>query len=98
MKDCMRPIHPGEILREDVLGPMKLSAAAFARVLRVPTNRVTTILAGKRDVTADTAIRIARALGSSPEFWLGLQQAYDLRVAEKSGVGKSVRPMAMAVA
>ena len=96
MKDCMRPIHPGEILREDVLVPMKLTAAAFARVLHVPTNRVTTILAGKRDITADTAVRIARALGSAPEFWLGLQQAYDLRVAEKSGAARQVRPLAVA--
>jgi addiction module HigA family antidote len=98
MKNGMRPIHPGEILREEFLVPLKLSCASFARTLRVPTNRVTTIVAEKRDVTADTAIRLSRALGTTAEFWLGMQQAYDLRVAEEAGAGKSVRPIAMPAA
>jgi len=89
----MRPIHPGEILREEFLVPMKLSASALARALRVPPNRVTNIVAGKRDVTADTAIRLARAFGSTPEFWLNMQQAYDLKIAEKTGDSNLVKPM-----
>jgi addiction module HigA family antidote len=90
LRNQMRPIHPGEILREEFLVPLKLSANA----LGVPPNRVSTIVAEKRDVTADTAIRLARHFGTTPELWLNLQQAYDLRRAEldrKSSAGK-VRP------
>jgi addiction module HigA family antidote len=78
----MRPIHPGEILREDVLDELGMSANAFAQALGVPTNRITAILSGRRSVTADTALRLARYLGGDPEFWLTLQQTYDLRRAE----------------
>jgi addiction module HigA family antidote len=81
-KNRMRPVHPGEILREEYLAPMKMSANALAHALHVPANRVSAILAGRRSVTADTALRLARALGTSPQFWLNLQQAHDLRVAE----------------
>ncbi|MFI4985829.1 MAG: HigA family addiction module antitoxin [Alphaproteobacteria bacterium] len=81
-RNGMRPVHPGEILREDVLQELGLSANAFAKALGVPANRVTGILHGKRAVSADTAMRLARYLGSTPEFWLDLQTAYDLRVAE----------------
>jgi addiction module HigA family antidote len=82
MANRMRPIHPGEILREEYLAPLGMSANALAAALHVPTNRLTSIVAGKRSVTADTALRLARAFRTSPEFWLNLQQAYDLRVAE----------------
>lgn len=81
-KNGMRPIHPGEILREDVLDELGLSANAFAKALGVPANRITRILHGKRAVSADTAMRPVRYLGSTPEFWLDLETAYDLRVAE----------------
>jgi len=81
-RNGMRPIHPGEILREDVLKELGLSANALAKALGVPANRVTGILHGKRAISADTAIRLARYLGSTAEFWLDLQTAYDLRVAE----------------
>jgi antitoxin HigA-1 len=81
-KHGMRPVHPGEVLREDALKPLGLSAAAFARKLNVPTNRVTEILNGERAVTAGTALRIARCLGGNPQFWLNLQSTYDLRTAE----------------
>jgi len=84
-KNKMRPIHPGEVLREEFLRPLELSANAFAAVLGVPTNRVTEILNCNGSVTADTALRLARALDTSPESWLNLQQAYDLRVAEEEG-------------
>jgi addiction module HigA family antidote len=90
MKNQMRPIHPGEILREEYLVPLALSANALAQALGVPANRVSGIVAGKRAVTADTALRLARAFKTSPEFWLNLQQAFDLRTAERT-VGYAVR-------
>jgi len=96
-RNGMRPIHPGEILREDVLGELGLSANAFAKALGVPANRITGILHGKRAVSADTAMRLARYLGSTPEFWLDLQTAYDLRVAEierGAEIKRSVSPRA----
>jgi addiction module HigA family antidote len=86
----MRPIHPGEILREEYLVPLGMSANALARVIGVPANRVSAIIAGKRGVTADSALRLARAFGTSPEFWLNLQTAHDLRAAEREN-GPSVR-------
>src|SRR5689334_17481812 len=81
-RNGMRPIHPGEVLREEYLAPLDLSASALARALKVPPNRVTEILNEQRAVTAETALRLARCLGTSPEFWLNLQSAYDLRKAE----------------
>jgi len=73
-----RPVHPGEVLSEDVLAPLAISANKLAQALRVPTNRITEIIAGRRTVTADTALRLSRYLGTSPEFWLGLQAEYCL--------------------
>jgi addiction module HigA family antidote len=83
IRNAMRPIHPGEVLREEFLTPMDLSANALAQALRVPPNRISLILAGERGVTADTALRLARAFGTTPEFWLNLQQSYELRLAEQ---------------
>jgi addiction module HigA family antidote len=80
----MRPIHPGEVLREEYLKPLDMSANALAHAIGVPANRVSGILAGKRSVTADSALRLARAFGTSPEFWLNLQAAHDLRVAQRA--------------
>lgn len=76
------PIHPGEILREelDVLG---LSAAELARQLNVPTNRITGILSEKRAITADTALRLGHWFGTSAEMWLNMQKLYELRLAEQ---------------
>lgn len=74
-------IHPGEHLAEQ-LQELKLSAAEFARRIDVPTNRITELMNGKRAVTADTALRLARAFGTSARFWMNLQNIYDLRVAE----------------
>ena len=79
----MRPIHPGEILREEYLVPLDLSSNALAQAIGVPANRITEIVAEKRSVTADTALRLARALGTTPEFWLNLQQSYELRLAQQ---------------
>lgn len=83
-KNGMRPIHPGEVLREEFMAPLDLSANRLAQALGVPANRVSAIVRGARDVTADTALRLARAFGTTPAFWLNLQQAYELRLAEQS--------------
>ncbi len=80
----MRPIHPGEHLRDE-LQEMALSAAKFAALLGVPVNRITQILNGQRSITGDTALRLARYFGNSAEFWMQLQAAYDLRLAERRG-------------
>jgi addiction module HigA family antidote len=80
----LRPIHPGEILQEQ-LAELGMSARALAARLRVPTNRITAVLKGTRSVTPDTALRLAKLLGGEADtarFWLDLQQAYDLRRAE----------------
>jgi addiction module HigA family antidote len=76
------PIHPGEILREELEG-LDLSAAEFARQLNVPTNRITGILNEKRGLTADTALRLGHWFGTSAEMWLNLQKLYELRLAEQ---------------
>ncbi len=84
-KNGMRPVHPGEILAEE-LEELGMSASGLAKVLHVPTNRITAILNRQRGVTADTALRLGRYLGTSPQFWLNLQKTYELRKAEtKSG-------------
>ena len=83
------PIHPGEILADE-LEEMGLTASALARALHVPANRVTQILNGKRAITADTALRLERWLGTSAQFWLNLQKSYELRLAEAE-VGKEIR-------
>jgi addiction module HigA family antidote len=75
------PIHPGVILAEEFLEPMKVSAYAPAKAIGVPRNRVTAILHGDRAISADTALRLGRYFGMSAEFWLGLQTAYDLEIA-----------------
>ena len=80
MTSKMRPIHPGEILKDE-LEELELSANAFAKELAVPTNRITSILNGKRSITADTALRLSRFFGTTPEFWLNLQASYDLKIA-----------------
>jgi antitoxin HigA-1 len=80
------PVHPGEILREDLMGPFGLSINRLARDLRVPVTRVSEIVNGRRSITADTALRLARYFGNSPQFWLNLQAAYDLEVAARLSV------------
>ena len=85
-------IHPGEHLAEE-LEALKMSAAALARQLRVPTNRVTEILNGRRAITGDTALRLAHFFGTSAEFWLNLQSLYELRLAEAK-TGKAIKKLA----
>lgn len=76
------PIHPGEILREEVLDELGMSGHALAMALHVPATRINDILRERRGITADTALRLARFLGSTPQYWLHLQTAYDLKKAE----------------
>jgi antitoxin HigA-1 len=80
------PVHPGEILHEDLMSPLGLSTNRLARDLRVPVTRISEIVNGRRSITADTALRLARYFGSSPQFWLNLQAAYDLEVATRRSV------------
>ena len=75
------PIHPGEILLEEFLKPLGVSQTQLARAMRVPTDRINAIVHGRRRISADTALRLAKALGTSPEFWLNLQVHYDLEIA-----------------
>jgi addiction module HigA family antidote len=75
-------IHPGEHLAEE-LKELGISASEFARKLGVPANRITALLNGQRSITADTALRLARFFGTGPNFWLNLQNLYDLRIAEQ---------------
>ena len=81
-KNGMRPVHPGEILREDYLVSLKMSANALAKALNVPAPRINDIVRERRGISADTAMRLARYFGGDARSWLNLQAAYDLRVAE----------------
>ncbi len=82
IKSGMRPIHPGEILREDYMVPLGLSATALAHALGVTPARINDIVRERRGITADTALRLARYFGTDAQSWINLQTAYDLRVAE----------------
>ena len=83
MTNRMKPVHPGEVLTEE-LREFGMSANALAKALYVLANRITSILNGSRAVTADTALRLSRYLGTSPEFWLNLQKTFELRTAQIS--------------
>ena len=80
----LAPIHPGEILRDDFLEPMKISVYTLAQVIKVPRSRVNDIVLGRRAITTDTALRLARYFGTSPEFWVNLQARYDLEIAGRA--------------
>ena len=97
-KNGMRPVHPGEILREDFLLPMSLSANALAMALKVPAARVNDIARERRGVTADTAMRLARYFGGDARSWLNLQSAYDLRLAEIENAKRIAREITPAAA
>lgn len=79
----LRPIHPGEILREEFLIPLDMSVNALALALRVPATRLHEIVKERRSISPDTALRLARYFGASAEFWLNLQSSYDLRLAKQ---------------
>ncbi|MCK5206095.1 MAG: HigA family addiction module antidote protein [Desulfobacterales bacterium] len=91
------PIHPGEILLEEFLKTMNLSQNRLAMNMHVPARRINEIVLGKRRITADTALRLGRFFGNSPQFWLGLQMDYDLDVTEdnlKDRLNREVHPYA----
>lgn len=96
-KNGMRPVHPGEVLREDYLKPLGMSANALAKALCVPAPRVNDIVRERRGVTADTAMRLARYFGGDARSWLNLQTIYDLRVAEQQNarrIATEITPVA----
>lgn len=97
-KNGMRPVHPGEVLREDFLKPLGLSANALAKALKVPAPRINDIVRKRRGVTADSAMRLARYFGGDARSWLNLQAAYDLRVAEISNAKRIAREISPAAA
>lgn len=88
-------VHPGEILREEFLRPLKLSPYALAKAIHVPPPRINDIVLQKRGITADTAVRLARFFGTSEQFWLGLQDAYDVSLIkyERRDELQLIRPM-----
>ena len=98
LNNRMRPVHPGEILREDYLVPLGMAANALAKALNVPSARINDIVRERRSVTADTAMRLARYFGGDARSWMNLQAAYDLRVAEIRNAKRIKREIAPAVA
>jgi antitoxin HigA-1 len=98
MADKLSPIHPGEVLLEEFIKPMNLSQNRLAIDIGVDARRINEIVLGKRSISADTALRLARFFGNSPQFWLGLQTQYDLDVTEDhlgKRLDREVRPLAM---
>ncbi|HEV2387054.1 MAG TPA: HigA family addiction module antitoxin [Candidatus Acidoferrales bacterium] len=101
MTKKLRPVHPGEILREEFMKPLGLSMNRLALDLRVPVTRIAEIAGERRGITVDTALRLARYFRNSPAFWLNLQMRYELEVAEDSRetkrIARDVRPVEAAV-
>lgn len=81
-RNGMRPVHPGEVLKEEFLEPLEMTANRLADLLHVTSARLYEIVSGRRGITADTAIRLSIAFGTTPEFWMNLQVAYDIRMQE----------------
>ncbi len=99
-KKKLHPVHPGEVLREEFLKPMGLSQNRLALDIGVAPRRINEIVLEKRGITADTALRLARYFGTSPQFWLGLQNDYDLDIAEQElgdRIEREVKSFAKAV-
>lgn len=93
----MRPVHPGEILREDYLKPLGLSANALSQALKVPASRINDIVLERRGITVDTAMRLVRYFGGDVQSWMNLQTAYEIKVAEQALAKKikdEVQPLA----
>ena len=93
----LKPVHPGEILHQEFMGPLGLSMNKVAMAVRVPVTRIADIVNERRSITADTALRFARFFGNSPAFWMTLQTRYDLEVAEDEiarKVERDVQPLA----
>ena len=98
MKNNMRPIHPGQILREDYLGPLNMSANALAVTLRIPTPRINDVVRERRSVSPDTALRLSRFFGGDAQSWLNLQTAHDLKIAEANADLAEIVPLSEPVA
>jgi antitoxin HigA-1 len=99
MTDKLSPVHPGEVLLEEFIKPMNLSQNRLAIDIGVDARRINEIVLGKRSITADSALRLSRFFGNSPQFWLGLQTQYDLDITEDrlgKRLDREVRPLAMA--
>jgi addiction module HigA family antidote len=97
----LKPVHPGEILREEFMEPLELNPHKLSLALHVSAPAVYEIVGGERAISTDMALRLARCFGTTPEFWLNLQTRYDLEVArdkEAARIGREVRPLATAVA
>jgi len=97
MPEFLSPIPPGEILEEEFMTPLGLSQNALARALKIPPGRISEIVRGRRTISADTALRLARYFRTSPEFWLNLQTDYDLRLARRASgpeIEESIVPLA----
>jgi antitoxin HigA-1 len=98
MTDRLSPVHPGEVLLDEFIKPMDLSQNRLAIDIGVDTRRINEIVLGKRAITADTALRLSRFFGNSPQFWMGLQSQYDLDVAQDQlgkRLDREVRPYIM---
>jgi addiction module HigA family antidote len=101
MAKKLKPVHPGEILREEFMTPLELSMNRVALDLRVPVTRIADVVNGRRSITADTALRLARYFKNAPSFWMNLQTRYDLEVAEDAlaaRVARDVRPLEVVTA
>ncbi|MBM3341232.1 MAG: HigA family addiction module antidote protein [Betaproteobacteria bacterium] len=94
----MRPVHPAEVLREDYLKPLNMSANALVKALHMPAPRINDVVRERRGITADTAMRLARYFGGDPRSWLNLQAAYDLRIAERANAKRIEREVTPAAA
>lgn len=96
-RNGLRPVHPGEILRDEYLSPLGMSANALAQALHVPASRINDIVLERRGVTVDTAMRLVRYFGGDVQTWMNLQTTYEIKVAEKelaARIAKEVLPMA----
>jgi len=101
MSKALKPVHPGEILREEFLKPLRLSMNALALDLHVPVTRIAELVHERRAITPDTALRLARYFKTTPEFWMNLQVTFDLETAkdqEQAKVNREVRPKAVSTA
>ena len=92
----LAPVHPGEVLGEEFLSPMDLSAGALAERIGVPANRISEIVAGRRGMTGDTALRLAAAFGTTAEFWMALQTSWELERARDVTTGEDCSRMRVA--
>jgi antitoxin HigA-1 len=96
-KRDLPPVHPGEVLKADFLEPLRLSVNALSKAIKVPRARLNDVVRGKRGISADTAMRLARYFGTSAQFWMNLQSHYELEIAEEAlggRLGREIRPHA----